>query len=219
MTGNRIPWEELSDSDSDSDSDTEDAVADQLGDASHHTELEQMLSGIAEINTCLMRLSMAIRNPAPHDQFKESKDIDISHFEAFDIAHVRAKFPDADEYLIIRLGKGISRRRQYLRYRDQHRKRLEQGIECLDEKDAVVDPIGSTVASSIPAAMKTSAATAHIDESEDHEERTSQTSFASSNTDGLRLRPPPLPEEGANSRPFECPLCFRFTSVRDPPAW
>jgi len=227
ITGERVPWEDLSDSDSDeSEHESPDSEEDPT------TELAQLASNMAEINSCLMRLSLAIRNPAPHDQFKESAQIDVTHYETFDVDHVRGKFPEAEEFLVHRLGKAISRRRQYLRYREEHRKKLEQGLKpqpILQELvvsqqipptiTAPSDKIESTVASSIPLAIKASATTMNLDDDDYYEDTLSQTSYASSNNDPSRLRPPPLPAEGQDSNPLECPLCFRFTSVRQGTAW
>jgi hypothetical protein len=197
----------------------------QGGDGRAVTELTQLASNMAEINTCLMRLSMAIRNPAPHNQFRESKNLDMSHFENFDIDHVRGKFPNAQEYLISRLGKAISRRRQYLRYRTEHRARLEQGLVSkshdYDAKPLAVvvaapsENLQSTVASSIPRTIK---ANTTID-FDDYEDTLSQTSYTSSNSDPSKLRPPPLPEAGVNGEPFECTLCCRMTSARQTNLW
>jgi tetratricopeptide (TPR) repeat protein len=224
VSGERVPWEDMSDSDSDySDNDL---VHKDAG----TTELQQLISNMADIVTCLMRLSMAIRNPAPHDQFKESVHIDTSHFEVSDIEHVRGKFPNAEEHLVIRLGKAISRRRQYLRYRDEHRKKLEQGLQFpipeatpgIIVVPIVIAPseiIQSTAASSIHFAIKAGSSAAGLDDQDYYEDTLSQTSYASSASDTTRLRPPPLPEQGQDGDPFECPLCFRLTSVRTVSAW
>ncbi|KAH7385867.1 hypothetical protein BKA66DRAFT_582499 [Pyrenochaeta sp. MPI-SDFR-AT-0127] len=225
ITGERAPWEDLSDSESDV-SDCESRHSEEPT----TTELQQLASNMVEINTCLMRLSMAIRNPASHDQFTESTDISVTHFESFDIDHVRGKFPLAEEYLVVRLGKAISRRRQYLRYREEHRKKLEQGLEpqlqahefTLPQatQTAPSEVIESTIASSLPLAVKNNPSAAiEIDENDYYEDSLSQTSYASSTNDATRLRPPPLPEAGQKGDLFECPLCFRITSVRQTAAW
>ncbi|KAF2470023.1 uncharacterized protein BDR25DRAFT_36073 [Lindgomyces ingoldianus] len=226
ISGDRTPWEDLSDSESEF---SDDGLTDPRAEQSGTTELQQLVSNMSEITTCLMRLSMAIRNPAPHDQFKASTKIDTSHFETFDIDHVRGKFPRAEEWLIIRLGKAISRRRQYLRYRDEHRKKLEQGLEPAEVTSVVgvaattiivpSERIESTVASSIPLAIKATSSVADLDQEDYYEDTLSQTSYASSTNDAAKLRPPPLPEQGQDGDPFECPLCFRFTSVRHAVAW
>ena len=191
---------------------------------------------VVEAITCLLRLSMATQNPAPHDQFMESGQTNTSCFESFDIGHVQAKFPDAEGYLINRLGKAISRRRQYLKYRDEHHKKLTQGIvDVVEAPKPVSEPIGtefapieaapteinpeSTVASSIPLATK--APTTHIDLDEDvySEVGLSQTSYATSANESTNNRPPPIPKEAQEGKPFECPLCFMTISIRNSNSW
>ncbi|KAF2267558.1 hypothetical protein CC78DRAFT_576928 [Lojkania enalia] len=230
IIGERIPWEDFSDSESDISGD--DVPYPSEGEAGA-TELQQLASNVAETITCLMRLSIAIRNPAPHDQFKESTQIDTSHFETFDIDHVRQKFPKAPDYLIERLGRAISRRRQYLRYREEHRKKLEKGLELSEIAPipavqvnlaapvivAHSEKIESTVASSIPIFLKSGITPPDLDEHNYYEDTVSQTSYASSTSDPTKLRPPPLPEQGQDGNPFECPLCFRFTSLSQLSAW
>lgn len=236
LTGARIPWEDLSDSESDTSEDL---------DKPNTTELGQNVFSLLEINTCLMRLSMAIRNPAPHDQFKESAHFKVSHFEHFDKEHVRAKFPDAEEYLLIRLGKAISRRRQYLSYREEHRQKLGQGLEPaaqpiaveslivdgpnpeimdapLHRAESVTDlseRVASTIASSLPSAFKAGISMAELIDEADYEETLSETSYASSGPESARLRPPRIPKSGEGGDPFECPLCFRITSAQHERAW
>jgi hypothetical protein len=65
ITGERVPWEDLSDSESDESDDDSEQAEDGL-----KTELSQLASNMAEIIKCLMQLSSAISNPAPHNQFK-----------------------------------------------------------------------------------------------------------------------------------------------------
>jgi hypothetical protein len=182
------------------------------------------MSGIVETVTCLLRLSMAIRNPAPHDQFMKSMNIDTSFYEEHDINHVREKFPDAEDYLISRLGRAISRRRQYLRYRKEHHKKLAYGIETEQEDaqgahDAQTEICPqSTVASSLPAALK---GVGHIDLAGDSESDSgfSAASSVTSANDAAKLRPPPLPKEAQDSSPFESPLCFMIISIRGARSW
>lgn len=186
------------------------------------TELKQLQSSMIETVTLLLRLSMAIRNPAPHDQFMESKDIDTSHYEEFDIRHVREKFPQAEDYLITRLGRALSRRRHYLRYRDAHHKKLSYGLDSAD--DIVKEPSGtemipqSTIASSLPTTLK---AVDHLDLTYDDSSETgfSMTSTASSTNGSSKLRPPPMPEEARDGNPFECPLCFRIVLAHSALSW
>ncbi|KAJ4344276.1 hypothetical protein N0V95_006190 [Ascochyta clinopodiicola] len=181
IEGNKTPWEDVSDSSSDGTNSTIRSHPETCT-----SELAQLLANIAETTTCLMRLSIAVRTPAPHDQFKASKHIDLAHFEAYDIQHVRGKFPHAQEFLITRLGRAISRRRQYLRYREEHHERLGQGLpeeDELQESQVPYDAEGpaittatrsekvqETVASSIPGNLKHSDDVAGFDEDDYYED-------------------------------------------------
>lgn len=223
MSGSRQPWEDLSDSESD---DSEHET--QRDNLQYPTELGQLFSNIAEINTCLMRLSMAIGNLAPHDQIEGSKSIEVSHYESHDIDHVRGKFPKAEEYLLDRLGHGISRRRQYLQYREEHHSKLEHGITQTPQ-DVNTQPIATnaapselieaTVASSIPLVYKVLESIPTEINTTISEETLSETSYASSVQDASKLRPPPVPLAGRDGHPFECLLCFRTTSARETAIW
>lgn len=205
VTGKRLTWEDEPASDTDSDGE------DQSSEGPPITELEQLSCEVAEINKCLMRLSLAIRNPAPHDQFKGSANINLTYYESFDIKHVREKFPTAPDFLINRLGKANSRRRQYLCYRKKHRQKLSQGLELITE----LSKIEGTVISSLPLELKVGgSATKLLNRDNYYEETLSQTSYGSSRYDPSDLRPPPLPEEGQNGDPFECSLCYRFTCAQ-----
>ncbi|WXC63376.1 hypothetical protein SNK03_009198 [Fusarium graminearum] len=79
------------------------------------TEMGQVLKSTKLIIECLYKLPL--RNPAPIDRIKRFRDPDTSPYEAFDVMHVREKFPNADAYLVDRLGKLISHRRQLLEHR------------------------------------------------------------------------------------------------------
>lgn len=66
------------------------------------------------------------RKPAPYDRLLRSAKIDTKFYEFFDQRHVLEKFPRADLALIERLGRAITKRRKYFKYREQHRQKLSQ---------------------------------------------------------------------------------------------
>ncbi|KAK8034121.1 hypothetical protein PG993_009116 [Apiospora rasikravindrae] len=118
-------------------------------------ELDDLVCDIERIITSLLRLLVAIRNPAPHDRFSLSvAETDTSYFHPRDIAHVHDKFPAASSALCERLGKANSYRRQYFKYREARHIRLEQG-------KSLEDGGRSEVASSIPPELKDGANPAH----------------------------------------------------------
>jgi hypothetical protein len=215
IKGDKVPWDQEEDDDisvGEPDLLEDDSDDDELP----KTELEQIAFSALDTVNCLLRLSVALRNPAPHDRFATSVPIDASHFESFDIQHVQAKFQKVDDILAQRLGNAISGRRQYFKYRESHHLKLAHGLDPKDQGDGK-----STIASSLPGHIKS----ADFDNSlfatnEDaaSEAGVSQTSFASSLTDTNSLRIPSLPKS-AESGPFECPFCFMIITATNRMSW
>ncbi|KAL9116232.1 MAG: hypothetical protein Q9227_000603 [Pyrenula ochraceoflavens] len=230
VQGEKVPWDSLEpEPDSDSGDETENVdIADEASDKAtkntleNKTELGQLRSSMGETVTLLLRLSMAIHSPAPHDQFMKSINIDTSHFEKYDIIHVRQKFPQAKEYLVDRLGKAISRRRQYLKYREEHHRKLAHGVEITENsfQDTSCTEVipQTTVASSLQTALKNMNRLDFIEDS-GSETGFSGISTETSASDLSMLRAPPLPKEAQDNSPFECPLCFTIISVRNTRSW
>ncbi len=213
--GETTPWdrEPLEETDN-----TEDDNASPPGPAA--TELSQISEDISEILDCLFRLSVSIRNPAPHERFLKSSLTDTSHHEPFDLFHVLDMFPLAEPALAERLGRALSRRRQYFLYRKVRHKKFSFGLE---EDDEMTEEAGvSTIASSITENMKqaTSDATqpAVLDEDRLSEAGWTDTTRGSSLAEGDRPRIPPLPKD-AHERPFECPFCYMMISATTTAAW
>ncbi|KAI8674570.1 C2H2-type domain-containing protein [Fusarium keratoplasticum] len=181
------------------------------------TELEQISADFADVVNCLMRLSVAIRHPAPHDRFVASHAIDTSHYERFDIEHVYSKFKSIDPGLAERLGKAISRRRHFFKYREAHRMKLSHGLDYQYLGDA------ETIASSLPEHLKDKLGASQVFrlpvlEDSCSDAGLSQTSYATSTADVEQRRVPSLPTE-ASKGPFECPFCYMMISVTDRPSW
>lgn len=163
---------------------------------------------------------MAIRNPLPYDHLRGSSSIDTSYYGPFDIQHVRSKFPAASRMIMERLGKSITDRRQYFKFRESHHKKIVQGLDK-DFATGRSNDAGSTIASALPDGIKTTLASnvmSVVDEDNGSDSGISELSMASSGTDLNRLRIPPLPDD-APKGPFECPFCFRMISASTTLAW
>jgi hypothetical protein len=94
------------------------------------SEVGQILTDIGHTVDCLLRLSTAIRTPAPHDRFRSRAGAGIAErFEHWDTRHVEEKFPAIDFRIAERLGKAAARRRQYFKYREEHAAKLAEGLE------------------------------------------------------------------------------------------
>ncbi|KAJ4375956.1 hypothetical protein N0V83_001235, partial [Neocucurbitaria cava] len=143
-----------------------------------------------------------------------SKEIDKSHFLAHDIHHVRDKFPKAPDYLVERLGKAISRRRQYLSYRENPH---AQNPSFQDEPPDSAYFVGKTYSQRSTAATVVSLNQWEPLHMAHREDTTSQTSYAIF-VDSHDLTPP-LPEAADHDVPYVCPLCFRIISIRTMYKW
>lgn len=158
--------------------------------------------------TSLMRLSMAIREPAPDRQVRS---IDKSHFEQHDMGHVQAKFPDIPQYLAERLGRAISSRRQYLTYREVHHEKLSKGIDKLGLEAARTE---FTTNSTEATRLQQNDNVTLVDDVDD---TFSMTSYATSVN--ATLRAPGLPKEAREKEYYTCPLCYALISIQTTAAW
>lgn len=235
ILGERTPWDKLSPRPaSDSGSDTTDGDSDD-GIPEGETEINQVMESIHDTITQLLRFSTAIKNPAPHDQHMNSAEIDTSCFESFDIDHVRNKYPDAPEDLAVTLGKAISSRRGYFKYREAHSKKLAHGTiselapsylpptsgSDMITTDYVRDETlpQSTIASSLPLEVKESNIFIDLDQDQQSDSGMTQTSFASSAVSFHELKVPPMPKEARDGEPFPCPFCFMMISISARRSW
>ncbi|WXC67147.1 hypothetical protein SNK03_012916 [Fusarium graminearum] len=212
VSGERIPWDRVED-DEEFPQDTESESDSEFGDMPG-TEVAQIAQNVSDVVNCLLRLSVAIRNPAPHDRFMSFSSSEASHYEPFDIQHVKNKFGEIEPFLADRLGKAISRRREYFKYRESHHLKLKQGLDSVEE-----DGAESTVASSLPLHAKAAGFNLDaMDEDGASNSGLTQTSFASSRADSDKLSVPPLPKE-AEDGPFECPFCYMMIMASSIDSW
>ncbi|OJD11712.1 hypothetical protein AJ78_07565 [Emergomyces pasteurianus Ep9510] len=189
-------------------------------------ELFQLLENIKVVIKCLYKLSMVIRQPAQHDRLRTN--IDLSHFTQFDIQHVEQKFPNAERWLVQRLGIAITKRREYLKGRERHHEKLSQGVSATTT--ALFADNSNTEAGRRTLLSETTATSFTGDSAvfglhtaggdADIGPAPSETSYALTVGDDTNLRLPPLPAE-AESKPhgFECPYCYYLISIRGPLSW
>ncbi|KAK3720811.1 hypothetical protein LTR37_003474 [Vermiconidia calcicola] len=178
--------------------------------------LERLLSEVHDIVSCLLRFSMALRNPARHDQIRHSAMTMTKHFEPYDIGHVQQKFPSAQTYLHERSGKAISKHRQYLKYREHHHLKLSEGLES---DSAEEEEQSSTIATSVNKADASAASPFVTDKDDETESVYTVTSHAPTAAGNISLRPPPRPVAGYEDGLFECPLCYRIIVTENNRAW
>ncbi|PGH08788.1 hypothetical protein AJ79_05887 [Helicocarpus griseus UAMH5409] len=229
ISGQRSPEEENTENWSDGDYSEDDSIHYEE-ELPQPAELFQLLEDIKVVIKCLYKLSMAIRQPSQHDRLRTN--VDMSYFTQFDIQHVEQKFPNAEPWLVKRLGKAITKRREYLKGRELHHEKLAQGATSATSAELLADNANSE-AGRMTLLTETTATTfagpvaeidLHMTEAGDvgvdADTAPSETSYASTVGDDTKIHLPLLPEEAErNPGGFECPYCYYLISVRGPLSW
>jgi hypothetical protein len=193
------------------------------------SELRELVKAVGNSITWLFKLSMILRNPTHVDRYAKAESIGTYDSE-FDIDYVRNKLPYLQwaraEWLIERLGKANTRRREFLSYCEKHRIKLAY-VDTALSKDV---PDSSESAFTIyPAPNSLTTASTFMEryafqqtalEIEEFETQ-SFTSYATSiGNDGEdKLSVPPQPIESLDGKPFECPFCFTIQIVKGERPW
>ncbi|KAI4163263.1 MAG: hypothetical protein LQ342_003199 [Letrouitia transgressa] len=174
------------------------------------TEIQQLYEQVVTIVKCLYQMSMLLRNPARHNLLAESVPDDILMSDQWDRQHVSNKFSQADNIVIEHLGRAITRRRRYLKYRERHSAKLSRGLE--HDLDTEAQTMSSTMATDYKA---------DIVDPEDTASNSgfSQTSYAPSLFEGGNVTIPPLPKESLAGNPFVCPYCYFVVDVHNTRSW
>jgi hypothetical protein len=142
-----------------------------------------------------------------------------------------------------RLGKAITRRRQYLWYCREHRDKLalepeeaKKEIRSAERKTAVLGvqdqqsskdaksyAVGSKPPSTLALTTASTLVTTNLDTVEEESDGDrSETSYATSIDDdssSYKLRVPPPPEESEKGKHFECPYCRSIQTIKSLHSW
>ncbi|TVY25184.1 hypothetical protein LHYA1_G006052 [Lachnellula hyalina] len=224
-----------------SDSDSEDEPEVQFGGMVSNTdqdtsEIQELCTAISNSNGSLMKLSMLIRESSNRDDYLKA----ASRYSTWDptsyIGHVREKYGSAkgsSDWLVERLGKAIVRRRQFLKYREEHHGKLTGDWgEILDEVAEEKGPEKTKP----PRTVASTKATTFIvdgnikkDGSDAGGSFGSQTSYQATTyeADGAptKLTVPPPPKWAFQDvpfhygEPFQCPFCYTEQEVTNKAAW
>ncbi|KAL8655054.1 MAG: hypothetical protein Q9226_003195 [Calogaya cf. arnoldii] len=180
------------------------------------TDVHRLHKSVATIVTCLFQMSMLVRKPAQHDLRIGSKAAEVAAFKPFDYNHVRDKYPQAEEFVVSRLGHANTRRRQYLKYRERHALKLKQGINSAlaDMDDNATSDLGlsETIATDVQnwnVRFDDIASQSGI----------SQTSYAPTLMGGGDITIPTPPRHSRGGAPFECPYCYFIITVTSTRSW
>ncbi len=221
--------------------DSEEEEEDTAADENETTELKELFSAIQTANSALMRLSMVIRgSPQRDDYLKAASRVSLD--ARWDIGHVKEKYGASkrnQDWLIERLGRSITRRRQFLKYREDHHWKLAQDWENaageIATKGATAEDGSATreEARTIATTKATTFVGLHPNPVQEGSDVGgsfgSQTSYdftVMGDPEPLRkLRVPPPPKiafEGVLfefGEPFQCPYCYTEQIVENKTAW
>ncbi|KJY02193.1 hypothetical protein TI39_contig81g00001, partial [Zymoseptoria brevis] len=175
---------------------------------------QQALEEVDDIISGLMRISMALRNPARNDQVRYADTALAKLFQPRDIEHVRIKYPNLPQSLAQRLGKSVSQHRQYFTYRREHNEKPTHGIDDPGPDDD--ETRQSTVATTL---FKPGIQLGSLHEDSDDGSIGTATSYAPSESSDALLRPPPRPAEAMDELPFECYICYHIVTAPNERLW
>ena len=179
------------------------------------TDVHHLQSSVATLITCLFQMSMLVRKPAQHDVRIGSREIEVAAFETFDKNHVRDKYPKAEDFIVSRLGSGLTRRRKYLRYRERHALKLKQGINAIAEVDDNANS-GSVLSETL--ATDVQDWNVKFDDNAS-QSGFSQTTYAPTLMSGGHITIPAPPRSSLGGAPFECPYCYFIIVASSTRSW
>ncbi|KAH6719114.1 hypothetical protein BKA61DRAFT_473803, partial [Leptodontidium sp. MPI-SDFR-AT-0119] len=140
--------------------------------------------------------------------------------DQFDICHVEHKFPTLrkrnDRWLIDRLGRAVTQRRQYLKYCREHHDKTAKEPPSAEPGTLVMRNLEAS--SQMPTTLIPSARMIE----EVVEDTQSQTSYATSTDEensNATLSVIKLEEVSKGFKQFECPYCWQIQTARNQKAW
>ncbi|KAH6994941.1 hypothetical protein EDB80DRAFT_728283 [Ilyonectria destructans] len=175
-------------------------------------EAHMLIEVISESISYLFRIGILVRKSTPRDRFKRALQVsDLAFPASFDVDYVRQKHPKIRESSLLgRLGGGIAKRRQFIRYCRDHRNRL--GADGLGEEGKLID--ARTEHSQSKA---TTFLPQKVEEVEDDAVSFMSASTATESLSNLKL--PLLADLSNNNEAFECPICFTIQSFQTERSW
>jgi hypothetical protein len=182
---------------------------------------DDLRGSIHVIISSLLKLAIAVRNPAPFDRYIKSRDIDMSYYKTHDLAYVEEMFPGIGGYLKERMAEATLQRRRFLEYSARHHYKLARGSSPEELEDGDIDSVSlytATNASSLPPPLLHEFSTIEIP----YDNRSSISSLTSYASSGMGTRPkvpPPPSDADLGGDPFECPYCHLLISPQDTYNW
>jgi hypothetical protein len=207
------------------------------------SELQELCTAINAAVANLMKLSMLIRESSKRDDYAKAASRYNTWNPSADIGHVEEKYGTAkggsgsgSAWLLERLGKAITRRRQFLTYRKEHHDKLTgdwgEDINIIEEEHYTGQEDkqpAKTIAPTQATTFVPNMIPIDKDGSEIAGSFGSQTSYeateVASGDGSTKLTVPPPPKWAFEDVPFEygepfqCPFCYTEQIVKNKNAW
>ncbi|TVY37144.1 Exocyst complex component [Lachnellula subtilissima] len=210
------------------------------------SEIKEIFESITDAINNLFRLSMIIRNNTSRDRYAKAAAaaLSVPFDDNFDISHVEHKFPalksKGKEWLVIRLGKSITKRRQYLRYCREHHDKISREHypiprpSIMEPSEIKLETVAGLTADARSAFSKPTSTLAptqastllltsdQLPEDAPPEDSQSQTSYATSNEEYMsssKLRVIKLEDISKGASHFECPYCWQIQASKSQKSW
>lgn len=164
----------------------------------------------------LKRISIAIRTPASVDRYAKSDRINLDYYRFADKSHVEQLYPEADPIIQDRLTEAILSRRRFLKYTEAHKEKLARDLPFQQERSEDHDVFaegGSEFADTEATPFSPELSTELADDA------SSDVSVSSSLRSDMSARVPPMPPQGQNCQPFECPCCYLMMQFKSRQDW
>ena len=195
---------------------------------------------IAEDIGHLFRVAALIDKSIARDRYARAETASKEKFDdQYDIAHVKAKFRQgtAPDWLLLRLGRAITKRRQYIKYVREHRSRIDHDpsqpressllppLSLVDPTQVEAQPRAVTLASR-PSQLPTLATTVvsnvqlNVEQAfeDDRSVTTANTTWFDEDPD-QKLSVPPLTDYATLGREFPCSFCPTITKFNSQSSW
>jgi hypothetical protein len=188
----------------------------------------------------LFKVAALIGKSIARDRYARAETASKEKFDdQYDIAHVKAKFQHGKppDWLLVRLGQAITKRRQYIKYVREHRSRIETDFERPREPDLppvssllaplqANDPSKAVTTASKPSQRPTMATTVvsnvmlNVEQTfeDDRSVTTANTTWLEEDPD-QKISVPILTEHATLGREFPCPFCPMVLKFNTQSSW
>lgn len=181
-------------------------------------EANMILEIISECISSLLRIGVLVKKSTVRDRFERAlRSADLIFPDQFDISYIKEKYPKIKaDWLLTRLGRANAKRRQVIKYYQDHRSRLGAEETDGDILGPASESFQSEATTFIPHHTLESLQ-GELERRDADDDAMSLTSATSSSSMDIHL--PRLAELSEEGEPFECPICCALQCFKREKSW